>query len=245
MPWPILLQGVALIASKETLRLKAYRCPAGKWTCGWGETDGVGPTTVWTREYADQRFCDSLTHYTAEVRNLCTVEPSAHQLAAMVSLAYNIGLAAFAKSSVLRLHNAGDPQAAARAFGLWNKYRDPKTKKLQVADGLTSRRLAEAALYLEPDEAAPQPMPQAVAEESKLAASPIAQAGTVTLATGVVSALAEAREQAGIVSALVDQFRHVADQLHMPPGWLLPAALVLAGGAVVYWRWRQRREGWA
>ena len=38
LAWPIVMAGVALIAQAETCRLKAYRCPAGVWTCGWGET---------------------------------------------------------------------------------------------------------------------------------------------------------------------------------------------------------------
>ena len=46
-----------------------------------------------------------------------------YELAAMTSLAYNIGVAAFKGSSVCKLYNAGKLGKAAAAFGLWNKIR--------------------------------------------------------------------------------------------------------------------------
>lgn len=245
LPWPICREGVALIAEREGCRLKAYRCLAGKWTCGWGETEGVGPRTVWTQEYADQRLCDSMSERAAAVAVLCKIEPTENQFAALVSLSYNIGIGALAKSTVLRQHNAGNHDAAARAFALWNKYRNPKTGRLEVSDGLTARRMAEAALYLKPDSQEPQAMPQAVAAESKMAASPIAQGGAVTAGAGVVTALSAASDQIGLVGSVLDQLRAIADGLHIQPNVLLGAALLAAGAAIVYWRYRQRKEGWA
>jgi GH24 family phage-related lysozyme (muramidase) len=44
-----------------------------------------------------------------------------HEYDAFLSLAYNIGDGGFKGSTVLRAQNAGDTQAAARAFALWNK----------------------------------------------------------------------------------------------------------------------------
>ena len=66
---------------------------------------------------------------------------SQEQFDAMVCLTYNIGPAAFARSTVLRKHNAGDFPAAAKAFLMWNKAGG------KVLRGLTRRREAEAALY--------------------------------------------------------------------------------------------------
>lgn len=59
----------------------------------------------------------------------------------LVSLAYNIGLSALARSTVLRLHRAGDYAGAAKAFAMWNKAGG------RVLAGLTRRRAAEAELY--------------------------------------------------------------------------------------------------
>lgn len=283
LPWPITMDGVAMIAEYEQgpgggVALRAYRCPAGVWTCGWGETDGVGPETRWTKAYADQRFCDSLGERVAAVRAMVTMPTTAHELAALVSLAYNIGNAGLQRSSVLMAHNRGDHQAAARAFALWNKAK--VNGVLTVLPGLVSRRAREAALYLTPDaDAMPSPpMPQAVAPESSLARSPIASSGAITAGTGIITALVEQGgsapagstpsaspaptdppvqpaaidkveaigHQAGQIKTAVQQVRELATEtLGIPAGAVLPIVLVAAGLAVIYWRVRQRREGWA
>lgn len=62
---------------------------------------------------------------------------------ACVSLAYNIGVSAFAKSSVVRYLNAGNKQKAGDAFLLWNK------AKGKVLAGLDRRRRAERKIFLE------------------------------------------------------------------------------------------------
>lgn len=245
LPWPVPMAAVALIAEREGCRLRAYRCPAGVFTCGWGETEGVTPDTVWTQAEADRRLCESLTRRAGEVRAVCTEAPTPNQLGAMLSLQYNIGQAAFARSSVLRAHNRADWPAAARAFHLWDKAR--VNGVLTVLPGLTARRAAEAALYLTPEPDAPrEPMPQAVEAESPPAASPILQGGAATAGAGILAAIAEAQQYLGPVG---DAFRagrsFLADAVGVPPSWVLPGVLIAAGVVVVRWRLAQRRGGWA
>lgn len=245
LAWPIPYQAVALIAQREGCRLAAYRCPAGRWTCGWGQTAGVLPTTRWTQLQADQDLCAALTDLVGRVLALCTEHPSPNQLGAMVSLAYNIGIGAFAKSSVLRAHNRADFQAAARAFALWNKA--TIGGRLQVLPGLTARRAAEAALYLAPEpDAPPEPMPQAVESESTLAASPIAQSGGITAATGLAAVLAQVREQLGPVGEGITWLKtELLQPLGLLDAWVMPALLVGLGLYVVWQRRQQRVQGWA
>ena len=250
LPWPIIREGVVEIALSEDLRLKAYRCWAGRWTCGWGETDGVTPTTKWTKEYADQRFCDSLTERANQVLAHCTVEPTAHELAGMVSLQYNIGDAAFKRSTVLRQHNAGNRQAAARAFALWNKARNPQTQQLEVLDALTARRAREAALYLTPDDdERPALMPQAVEGESSLAKSQINAGGAAAIGLGGITAASQVADQvqeaSGVLATVKGAAVQVADFVGVPPGVLLALGLIAVGWLVISNRVRQRREGWA
>ena len=222
---------------------KAYRCPAGVWTIGWGETDGVRPGDTCTREQADRWLCEDVTDRTRAVRALCTVEPSPAELGALVSLAYNIGVPGLKGSTVLRQHNAGQRQAAARAFGLWNKAR--VAGALTELPGLTARRAREAAMYLQGDDD-PAPMPQAVEAETSLAKSQIAQGGGAVTITGIVAAAAEAKDALGPVGEALQAARHVlAEVLGVPPSWVLPLLLVGAGLVVVQARLRQRREGWA
>lgn len=257
LPWPIALAAVALIAQAESLRLTAYLCPAGVWTLGWGETDGIVRGMRWTKAQADQRFCDALIEYTDKVLALCKRTPTDNELGALVSLGYNIGIGALAKSTVLRQFNAGNDAAAARAFGLYNKAR--VNKVLQPLPGLTARRAAEAALYLTPvadPDVPPEPMPQAVAAESSLTKSPIAQSGAVTAGAGALTLLSAVKENAGTVadtaSALtpaaaqaVATVQSVSGFLGLSTPALLGIVLVVAGVAILVHRYKQRAEGWA
>ena len=253
LPWPIPLEAVALIAESESLRLKAYRCPAGVWTIGWGETDGVRPGDTCTKQDADRWLLEDLTHRAAKVRAMCAVEPSPNELGAMVSLAYNVGLGnpkdkksgGLANSTVLRQHNAGNSQAASRAFGLWNKAR--VNGELQVLAGLTARRAREAALYLAPDDdEAPARMPQAVEAESKLTQSPINKGGIAAAGTGVIAVVTQAGESLATMSDPLRKVRELfLDQLGIPADLFLPLVMIGVGCAIIYWRTKQRREGWA
>lgn len=246
LPWPVPLAAVALVAQAEGCRLRAYRCPAGVWTCGWGATEGVQPGEVWTQQQADERLCADLTSFAEQVRAKLTQHAEPNELGALVSLAYNIGVAAFASSSVCRAHNAGDSQAAARAFALWNKA--TVGGALTVLPGLTRRRAAEAELYLTPEPGAPwQPMPQAVAPEPAMIASPTMQAGTASAALGGLVAVPAVVEQVqqlsgGVASAkgLTEQIR---DWLGVDPLLLGAVVLVVIGVVVLKRRLGQRREG--
>ena len=262
LPWPVPMAAVALIAEAEGCRLRAYKCPAGVWTCGWGATDGVQPGMMWSQQQADQRLCADLTKRTAAVEAMLTEHADPNQLGALVSLAYNIGTGALAKSTVLKAHNRGDFQAAARAFGLWNKAKNPRTGKLEVLDGLTSRRARESALYLTPETGTVRTA-QAVEAESSLVRSPIAQGSAVTVGAGVVTAatqlgpvlqevtaaadganaaLAPVKGALGAVRGLVAS---VADFIGVSPGGLLAITLIAVGFWILSKRREQRREGWS
>ena len=257
LAWPLPWAAVALIATAESLRLKSYLCPAGVWTIGWGETEGVVPGMVWTKPHADERFCVELTRFGQGVRALCKLSPNENQLGAFVSLAYNIGLAAFKKSTVLRQYNLGNYAASARAFALFNKA-TVNGKKVELS-GLTSRRATEASLFLqsiEDDEAPAQPMPQAVAAESKLAASPITQSGAVTAGAGALTLLSSARDNVDQLSGSLSTVQQLASTasglvstlstaLGMAPTTLLGLAILVTGVTVMYWRHEQRQQGFA
>jgi lysozyme len=135
-------QGIDLIKSSEGCKLKAYTCPAGVLTVGFGSTGPhVHEGMEITQADADLLLRMDLNRFENAVNRTCP-KASQPQYDAMVSLCYNIGEGAFAKSSVARLHNAGKPAEAGQAFMLWNK----AAKK--VSRGLTARRAKESALYL-------------------------------------------------------------------------------------------------
>jgi lysozyme len=137
------VKAIKLIKKYESLQLTAYLCPAGVWTIGYGATGpDIVAGLVWTEEQANQRLIQDVNKFAQGVAKICP-ESSPLQHGAMVCLAFNIGLGAFKKSSVARLHNAKKYAEAAQAFGLWNKAGG------KVLKGLVKRRAEEAAMYVE------------------------------------------------------------------------------------------------
>ena len=230
LAWPIAWEAVAEIARSEGCKLKAYRCPAGVLTIAWGRTKGVKAGDTCTQEQADQWLMEDLAEFADGVKRMLARDASSTELGALVSLAYNIGLSGFKGSTVLRKHNEGDRQSAARAFALWNKAR--VNGVLQVLPGLTARRAREAALYLSEED---QPMPQAVEPESTLRQSPIAKAGAASVLAGLTAG----------VGAMTDQGQQIAATLGVDPSVGFAIVVVWTGAVSLYQRIKQRREGWA
>lgn len=141
---------VDLVKEFEGFRAKAYKCPAGVWTIGYGTTAsaGVGVTpkdgmTI-TKSDAEAYLQAALDKFADQIAPSITAPTNSNEFGAFVSLAYNIGPGAFKKSSALRLFNAGDKEGAAKAILMWNKAGG------KVLKGLTRRREAERKLFLTP-----------------------------------------------------------------------------------------------
>lgn len=244
-----------LLRREEGERLTPYLCPSGVPTIGVGATtypDGRKVTLAdppITREQMDAMLQAETLRYTSAVMRMVDSACTTQQLVALCLLAYNIGLTALQSSTVIRLHRSGDYPGAARAFRLWNKYRPkgPGTP-LEVHPALEARRAREAAIYLTADAtaAAPVSVPQAVEPESKLTDSPIAKGGAATVASGVVTAIVEAKDSLGGIGDVVRKGREIlVDTLGVPVEWLLPIALVALGVTIVWQRTTQRSGGWA
>lgn len=142
--------GIELIKGFEALRLKAYQDSVGVWTIGWGHTGGVKRGQVITEAEAEKFLRDDLGDSEKGVEDALTEDVTDNQFAACVSLTFNIGVSAFRKSSIAKFINAGDVVLAADRFLLYNKAGG------KVLAGLTRRRKAERALYLEEDEPVPE-----------------------------------------------------------------------------------------
>jgi lysozyme len=149
--WPIPKEAVELIARAEGCHLRAYLCPAGIWTIGFGTTgrDVVAGLT-WTQDQADRAFAADIRGFAERVAALCDRQLTANQHGALTSFAYNLGTTALANSTLLKRHKAKRYKEAAAEFLRWNKAKDASGKLVELA-GLTKRRAAESALYLKPD----------------------------------------------------------------------------------------------
>jgi len=134
----------SLIKRFETCVLHAYMpTPNDRPTIGWGST---GPDIAlgisWTQAQADDRFAHDLSIFATGVSEAVGNSPTAQsEFDALVSLAYNIGLANFRGSTLLRLHREGDRAGAATQFARWTRQAG------KVLHGLERRRAAEAGLY--------------------------------------------------------------------------------------------------
>lgn len=138
-------RGIDLIKQFEGYSSKAYPDPAtggAPWTIGYGTTKGVKPGMVITAEQAEKMLRDDVAKFESGVSALLKVPTTQGQFDAMVSLAYNIGLGNFGKSTLLRKHNEKCYSCAAGQFPVWNRAAG------KVMNGLTRRRNAERAMYL-------------------------------------------------------------------------------------------------
>lgn len=126
--------------------LEAYHGAAdapGVWTICDGDTLGVKPGDRETVEGCAVRVDKRLVSFVAPVLKAApALKGHPYQLAASISLAYNIGSANFASSTVARRFRAGDWAGACAAFAMWNRANG------KVVAGLVNRRTAEMKLCL-------------------------------------------------------------------------------------------------
>lgn len=135
-----------LIKSREKLRLRAFRGASGLWLIGYGHAATARPGRIITEQEAERLLRLDLIRFEEAVKARLTRPVRQREFSAMVDLAYNAGIGAFAGSSVLRRFNAGDRLGAADAFLAWNKYR--RRGRLVVSRELTIRRRLARAHFL-------------------------------------------------------------------------------------------------
>lgn len=154
--------GLELIKRNEGCVLKAYPDPASPravnkrktgvdnpklsgapWTIGYGHTRDVKEGQVISLHQAEEMLKSDLElFYEPDVAKLAP-KATENQFAALVSFAYNLGVDALAKSSLLKKFKAGDVQGAAAEFMKW------KYAQGQVLPGLVKRRAEERSLFLQ------------------------------------------------------------------------------------------------
>lgn len=119
-------EGRRRLIQREGVRLKAYKDSVGVWTIGVGHTSAAGspkvtPDLTITKAECDEILSRDLTKYEQAVSNTINKPMKQNEFDAYVSLCYNIGPGAFARSSTARLFNEGKKAEAAEAIKAWNK----------------------------------------------------------------------------------------------------------------------------
>ena len=154
----------------STPNLDPYLCPTGYWTIGWGhvvanakgvmlkglgkkglgkkaEARAIYPNGITIQE-AEALLADDLRRFSAGVAGLVDVDLSNNQVNALVSFAFNVGIGAFAASTLLKAINRKEFYLVTSEMRRWNK--GTVNGKRQALAGLTRRREAEAQLWQRP-----------------------------------------------------------------------------------------------
>jgi lysozyme len=138
---------IDLIKNFEGLRLEAYLCSALVPTIGYGSTFYENGIKVKlgqkiTKQRAEELLDFMVLQFANQVRPLIKVPLSENRFGALVSFAYNVGIGALSKSTLLKKVNTNpnDPSIKME-FLRWNKAGG------KILAGLTKRREAEAKLY--------------------------------------------------------------------------------------------------
>lgn len=134
---------LALIRESEGLSLKAYLCPAGKWTIGYGHTARVTAGQTIDVATAETLLAADAAEVARQIESVVQVPLTAYQLSALTSFVYNIGLNAFLRSRLLKRLNAGEVSAIPFELNRWVYTRG------RILPGLVKRRAREAALWEE------------------------------------------------------------------------------------------------
>ena len=140
--------GRALITHEEGEILHTYQCAAGRDTVGVGHTGpDVRPGLVITKAQSQALLSRDLARFEAAVNRLVTVPLTQHRFNALVSFAFNLGEGALAKSSLLKLVNAGgnfdeDAAVLTHCFVIWQNVNGRPNAAIRA------RRAREAASFL-------------------------------------------------------------------------------------------------
>ena len=137
-----------VIKDFEGYSSKPYLCPSGIPTIGYGNTMYTNGERVTMDDHeidqkeAEKMLMDTVKSVEKQVKNVVEVKLKAHQLAALISFTYNVGIGNFSNSTLLSWVNSNpDFPRIPDQFRRWNKGGG------KVLNGLIRRREAEIELW--------------------------------------------------------------------------------------------------
>jgi lysozyme len=230
-----------LLKTFEGCKLKAYRCPAGVCTIGYGHTSAAGAPMVndgmtITQAQADTILRQDLIKYERSVQDLIKVELTQNQFDVLVDFAYNAGVGNLKSSTMLKKINSGDLDAVPVELMKWTKGGG------KVLPGLVRRRQAAVAWWTvrqdyahteQEDRAEPDAPPQRTMADSKQG-----NAALLTAGLGSVGVAKEIAAQAKDASDVMDQ---IMGLLHNA-NFVIMLAIIGAGAAIWFWRKKHMDE---
>lgn len=230
--------GIDLIKEFEGFRSKAYPDPGtggAPWTVGYGHTSAAGPPKVdpglmVTAEQAEDILQSDLKRFEQSINELVHPKLTQNQFDALVSFVYNVGISAFAKSTLLKRINADQFDQVPAEFMKWTR---AGGKELP---GLVRRRRAEVKMWrgletsepVDPQES--NQIPDRPTPSKKITQSKEAN-GALIAGAGGAAAVAEQ------VLPVIQQGKDVFTNMSMT-AWICLGIVVVA---LAIWYWRKQR----
>lgn len=231
----------ALLKKFEGCKLKAYKCPAGIWTIGYGHTSAAGAPEVAqgmtiTKAEANDILRRDLVKYEQGIKALLHQPVTQNQFDVLVDFAYNAGIGALKSSTLLKRVNAADFDAVPAEIMKWTKGGG------KVLPGLVNRRRAEVGwwrdLDAEPiDEQEQRAEPDAIVPKT-MVESKQGNAALLTAGLGSVAAAKEVAAQAQDASDTLGAFLNLLSN----PNFVIMVVVVGLAGAIWYWRKKHLEE---
>ena len=139
---------INLIKLFEGYKPKAYLCPAGVVTIGYGSTMYNTGLKIKLGDTINEQQGNDLLMWELKNKGIALhgLHLNQNQFDACLSFIYNLGIGAFVKSTLKKkiVANSND-KSIKDEFMKWNKAR--VSGELMELKGLTRRRIAEAELY--------------------------------------------------------------------------------------------------
>lgn len=110
---------LTMVAGEEGLRYHAYQDTKGVWTICYGYTRGVKRGDTKTKAECEALLVEELEIAQRGVRRAIKVPINRNQLDAYTDFAYNVGVANFTNSTMLRKLNQGDYAGSCKEFHRW------------------------------------------------------------------------------------------------------------------------------
>ncbi|MGE0006857.1 MAG: lysozyme [Parvibaculaceae bacterium] len=112
---------IAVVGAFESVRQTAYSDPAGIPTVCYGHTEGVRPGDRHTLDECRVMLRRDLEVYARGIERCVTVPLPDRRYVALVSFAFNVGVRAACRSSVIRLINEGRTREGCDRLLLYDK----------------------------------------------------------------------------------------------------------------------------
>lgn len=133
------------IRNEEGCKLKAYLCPAGRWTIGYGHTAGVTEGMTISQAHAEDLLRADVIDCAGRMASYIKAPVTKWQFIALVSLSFNVGDLRRKAPKLLHYLNAGQEDKSAHEFLDIVKAGGVPSK------GLKTRREKEVKLFLQTD----------------------------------------------------------------------------------------------